>query len=40
MLMSGFKARGLRSIPTPPMMALTVFFHADALTNVYPFPGS
>ena len=35
MLLNDFKARGLRSILTPPMMALTEFFHADTETNVH-----
>ena len=36
LLFNHFKARGLRSIPTPLRMALTEFFHAHAKTNVYP----
>ena len=37
-LLSDFKAQGLRSIPTPPMMALTEFVSADADTNVPALP--
>ena len=40
MLLSDFSARGLRSIPTHPIVALTEFFQADADTNVQPFPDS
>ena len=36
MLFSDFRARGLISIPTPPIVALTEFSHADAKTNVHP----
>ena len=36
MLFSDFRARSFISLPTPPIMALTEFFHADAETNVYP----
>ena len=35
-LLSDFKARILRSISTPPMMAVTGFFNADAETNPLP----
>ena len=35
-----FKARGLRSIPTSTMVALTVFFHADAEKNFHLLPVS
>ena len=37
MLFSDFRARDSISIPTPPIVALTEFFHADAETNVHPF---
>ena len=30
------RARGLISIPTPPIVALTEFFHVDAVTNFHP----
>ena len=39
-LLSDFMARGPISIPTPPIVALTEFFHADTGTNVYPLPVS
>ena len=37
MLFSDFKARGIISIPTPPIAALTEFFHADYvyIVNTY-----
>ena len=35
MLFSDFMAQGLRSIPTPPMVAFTEFLHTNAKTNVY-----
>ena len=38
MLFSYFKARGLISIPTLPITALTEFLHADIKTNVHPLP--
>ena len=34
-----FEARGLKSIPVPPVAALTEFFRVDASTNVHPLPG-
>ena len=40
MLSSDFKAQGVRSILTPPMTALTEFFHANAETNAPPLPVS
>ena len=40
MLLSDFRTQGLRSIPTPPMMALTEFSHAGAEINVHPLPES
>ena len=40
MLFSDFKARGLKSILTFPMSALTKFFHADTDTNVHLLLGS
>ena len=33
MLFTDFNARGLRSIPMSPMVALMEFFHADAVIN-------
>ena len=39
-LLSDFKARGPISIPTPPTMALTEFFHADTVASVHPLPVS
>ena len=39
-LFSALIALGLSSIPTPPMVALMEFFHADADTNVHPLPVS
>ena len=38
MLFSDFKACGPISIPTPPIMALTEFVHADAVASVQPLP--
>ena len=38
MLFSDFRARGPISIPTPPIVALTEFFHADAVASVHPLP--
>ena len=35
-LFNDFKARGLRKMSTPPMVALTDFFQADTNTNVKP----
>ena len=40
MLLSDFRACRLLSIPTPSIMALTEFFHDDAVTNVHPLPVS
>ena len=40
MLFSDFRACGPISIPTPPMMALTEFFHADVVACVHPLPVS
>ena len=37
-LLSDFWDRGPISIPTPPIVALTEFFHADAETNVHQLP--
>ena len=37
-LLSDFRVRELRSVPTPPLTALTEFFHADAETNIHPLP--
>ena len=39
-LFSDFKARELRSIPAPSMVALMRFFHANTETNVHPSPVS
>ena len=39
-LFSDFRAWGPISIPTPPIMALTEFFHADTETKVHPLPVS
>ena len=36
MLLSDFKALGPKSIPTPPTVALTEFFHADTVASVHP----
>ena len=38
MLFSGFRACGPISIPTPPIVALTEFSHADAVASVHPLP--
>ena len=38
MLLSDFRARGLRSIPTLPMTELTEFLPADADSNIHPLP--
>ena len=35
MLFSDLRARGPISIPTPPIVELTEFFHADAVANVH-----
>ena len=40
MLLSDFRARGPISIPTPHIVALTEFFHADAEIIVHPLPVS
>ena len=36
MLFSVFNALGSKSIPTPPTVALTEFFHADTVASVHP----
>ena len=38
MLFSDFRARGPIRIPAPPIVALTEFFHADAVASVRPLP--
>ena len=38
MLFSDFRARGPIGIPTPPVVVLTAFFHADAVASVHPLP--
>ena len=38
MLFSDFRARGRISIPTPPIVTSTEFFHTDAETNIHPLP--
>ena len=38
MLLSVFNALGPVSIPTPPTVALTEFFHADTVASVHPLP--
>ena len=40
MLLSVFNALGPISIPTPPTLALTEFFHADTVPSVHPLPVS
>ena len=40
MLFSDSRARGSISIPTPPIVALTEYFHADAVANVHLLPVS
>ena len=40
MLFSVFNARGPISIPTPPTVALTEFFHADTVASIHPLPVS
>ena len=40
MLLSVFNALGPISIPTPPTVALTEFFHADTVASVHPLPVS
>ena len=37
-MLSDFKARALRSIPTPSMVVLIEIFHEDAGTNIHPLP--
>ena len=40
MLLSVFNALGPISIPTPPTVAFTEFFHADTVASVHPLPVS
>ncbi len=40
MILSVFNALGPISIPTPPTVALTEFFHADTVARVHPLPVS
>ena len=40
MLLSDFNALGTISMPTPPTVALTEFFHADTVASVHPLPVS
>ena len=40
MLFSDFRAHGPISIPTPPIMALTEFFHTDTVASIHPLPES
>ena len=40
MLFCDFRARSPINIPTPPIVVLTGFFHADAVANVHPLPVS
>ena len=40
LLFSDFRTRGPISIPTLPIVALTAFFHADAVASVHPLPES
>ena len=40
MLFSDFRARGPISIPIPPIVVLTEFFHADAVASIHPMPES
>ena len=40
MLFNDFRACGPISIPTPPIVALTEFFHADTVASVHPLPES
>ena len=40
MLFNDFNAYGLKSILTPPMVAVTEFSHADAETDAHPLPDS
>ena len=39
-LLSVFNALGSISIPTPPTVALTEFFHADTVASIHPMPVS
>ena len=39
-LFSYFRACGPINIPTPPIVALIEFFHADAVASVHPLPVS
>ena len=39
-LFSDFRACGPISIPTPPIVALTEFFHTDAVARIHPWPES
>ena len=39
-LFNDFRACGPISIPTPSIMALTEFFHADAVASVHTLPES
>ena len=36
LLLSDFKVQRLRSVPTPPVVVYTEFFHTDAETNIHP----
>ena len=40
MLFSNFRACGPVSIPAPPIVAFTEFFHADAVASIHPLPVS
>ena len=40
MLSSDFRACGPISIPTPPVVALTEFFHTDAVASIHPLAES
>ena len=40
MLFNDFRACGPISIPSPPIVALTEFFHANAVASVHPLPVS
>ena len=37
---SDFRARGAIIISTPPIVAWTEFFHADAVASIHPLPES
>ena len=39
-LFNDFRACGPISIPTPLILALTEFFHADAVASIHPLPVS